>query len=165
MFAQIENNEVIKYPIPIEELRLMYSGTSIPSSLEAIDIEGIVFVDEKDIPYDEKTQYIEEGMPILSDGKWVRSLTVVDKTDEQMQQDTKVSVPTMLTPRQARLALLNAGLLDEAEALLANDRAMQIWWEYSLDIQRDHPMVTALAVQLDLDDEGLDNLFIEGAKL
>ena len=48
---------------------------------------------------------------------------------------------------------------------LANDKAMQIWWEYSLDIQRDHPMVTALAVQLDLDDEELDNLFIEGAKL
>lgn len=74
-------------------------------------------------------------------------------------------MPTMLTPRQVRLALLAVDLLDDAELLVTNDRALQVWWEYSLDIQRDHPMITTLAVQLDLNDEQLDNLFIEGAKL
>ena len=63
------------------------------------------------------------------------------------------------------MALLAIALLDDADILVTNDRALAVWWEYSLDIQRDHPMVTALAVQLDLDDEELDNLFIEGAKL
>lgn len=86
----------------------------------------------------------------------------IEKAVAKRKDELKVKV---ITPRQARLALHKAGLLDEVATMLAVDKEMEIWWEYSLDIQRDHPMVTALAVQLDLDDEQLDNLFIEGAKL
>lgn len=76
-----------------------------------------------------------------------------------------VLVPTMLTPRQARLALLGVGLLDEVETLLASDKAMQIWWEYSLDIQRNHEHIVTIGGALGLTETQLDDLFIEGAKL
>lgn len=76
-----------------------------------------------------------------------------------------IQVPTQITPRQARLALLAVGLLDEVEILLANDKAMQIWWEYSLDIQRNHEHIVTMGSALGLTESQLDELFIEGTKL
>lgn len=76
-----------------------------------------------------------------------------------------IEVPRTITPRQARLALLNIGLLDDIEAMVANDRAMQIWWEYSLEINRDNEHILSAQTALNLTDEQLDNLFIEGSKL
>ena len=66
---------------------------------------------------------------------------------------------------KTELCLKVIGEQDDAEALVANDRELAIWWEYSLDVQRSHEMVNALALQLDLNDEELDNLFIEASKL
>lgn len=77
-------------------------------------------------------------------------------------ESSKVKV---ITPRQARLALLGVGLLDEVETLLAGNKAMQIWWEYSLDIQRNHEMIIAMATQLGMSEEDMDNFFIEASKL
>lgn len=74
-------------------------------------------------------------------------------------------VPKTLTPRQARLALLNAGLLDDIEALITTNRSLGIWWEYSLDIRRDNPELIAAAQSLNLTDTQVDQLFIDGAKL
>ena len=76
-----------------------------------------------------------------------------------------IAVPQTVSPRQARLALLQATLLDEVELLLANDKAMQIWWEYSLDIQRNHEYITTMGTALGLTELQLDDLFILGATL
>ena len=76
--------------------------------------------------------------------------------------DTEISA---ITPRQARLALLQYGLLDEIEALLANDKALQIWWEYSLDIKRDDERLVGATTALGLTSEQLDAMFIDGSKL
>ena len=76
-----------------------------------------------------------------------------------------MQVPQTLTPRQARLALHRAGLLDEVATMLAADKEMEIWWEYSLDIQRNHEMVIALGTQLGLTEAQLDQLFVDGSKL
>lgn len=77
-------------------------------------------------------------------------------------ESSKVKV---ITPRQARLALLGVGLLDEVETLLAGNKAMQIWWEYSLDIQRSHEMIIAMGTQLGMSESDMDNFFIEANKL
>lgn len=74
-------------------------------------------------------------------------------------------VPTQITPRQLRLQLLAIGLLDDVDTLCAEDRAMGIWFEYSLDFQRSHPMVDAMALQLGLTQDDLDTIFIEANKL
>lgn len=71
-----------------------------------------------------------------------------------------VEVPQSVTPRQARLALLQATLLDEVELLLANDKAMKIWWEYSLDIERNHEYIVMMGMALGLTATQLDDLFV-----
>lgn len=133
------------------------------------EFQDIEFWDEVDNSQDISDTTVYDGTETLTCNADTKTVTVVKgiraKTQEELEAERKAKVPQILTPRQARLALLAVDLLDDAELLVTNDRALQVWWEYSLDIQRDHPMVTTLAVQLDLDEEQLDNLFIEGAKL
>lgn len=74
------------------------------------------------------------------------------------------SPPPAVTMRQARLALLSAGLLDAVDAAIAAaPRAVQIEWEYATQIERASPLVGAIAAGLGLDDGDLDALFIAAA--
>lgn len=107
---------------------------------------------------------VKVDAPMARDGV---SFKLIDgiRWEELIGYISPVSVPQTLTPRQARLVLLQANLLIEVETLLANDKTMQIWWEYSLEIDRNHPHIEAMAVALNLTSVQLDQLFIDGAKL
>lgn len=82
-----------------------------------------------------------------------------------------VQVPQEVTMRQARLALLQVGLLDNVDAALAaipdetQRKAAQIEWEYASTIQRHSPLLQNLFTQLGLTEEQLDNLFQLAATL
>ena len=73
--------------------------------------------------------------------------------------------PKVLTPRQARLILLEYELLDDIEEIVKTNRAISIWWEYSLDIQRDDERLLEFASIVGITDEMLDTMFLEGSKL
>lgn len=88
-----------------------------------------------------------------------------DTLDEYPIIEEVIQVPQTLTPRQARLILLQYELLDDIEAMLSTDRAMQIWWEYSLEVDRNNEHIINAGVLLGLSDEELDTMFIEGSKL
>lgn len=80
------------------------------------------------------------------------------------------AAPTSITPRQARLALLGAGLLDAVQAAFAQlpepqRKAAQIEWEFALAIERNSPLVAQFAPMLGLTEEQIDALFIAGAAL
>lgn len=80
------------------------------------------------------------------------------------------TIPSRVTMRQARLALLGAGLLDDVLAAIEampspQKEEAQIEWEYSQEVQRDKALVLALAPALGLDDAALDQLFIQAATL
>lgn len=79
-------------------------------------------------------------------------------------------VPVSVTMRQARLALLNAGMLagvDAAIAALDEPQKSQalIVWEYSQEVQRQDGLVVLLAAALSLTAEQIDQLFIQAATL
>ena len=75
-------------------------------------------------------------------------------------------IPGSVTRRQARLALLGAGLLDQVEAgIKTMDRASQISWDTASSVNRTDPLVSALAVALNLSTAQLDQLFLTGSKL
>lgn len=77
-----------------------------------------------------------------------------------------VAVPTSVSMRQARLALLNAGLLDDVEAVIsAAGRAAQIEWEYATEVSRDHPIIAIVQQQQGLADDQIDDLFRAGGAL
>jgi hypothetical protein len=72
----------------------------------------------------------------------------------------------VISPRQARLALLQAGLLDAVEAYISTQpRAVQLEWEYANEIRRDHALLTDAAAALGLSEAQLDELFIAAASL
>ena len=71
-----------------------------------------------------------------------------------------------ITPRQARLALLSAGLLDAVEAYVATQpRAVQVEWEFANEIRRDWPPVVNAASALGLTNTHVDALFAAAARL
>lgn len=73
-------------------------------------------------------------------------------------------IPQVVTMRQARLALLAVGLLDDVEAAVqATDKATQIEWEYAQDVNRNWPTLAALAGALGLTSDELDALFAAAA--
>lgn len=79
-------------------------------------------------------------------------------------------VPVVVTMRQARLALLGAGLLAQVNTAVANmpgteGDAARIEWEYAQEVRRDSPLVAGLSAALGLTDEALDNLYKAAAGL
>ena len=79
-------------------------------------------------------------------------------------------VPLEVTMRQARLALLDSGLLDQVEPAIealhgAERETARIEWNYSSTVVRSRPLVGMLGAALGLDDEALDQLFITAAGL
>ena len=88
---------------------------------------------------------------------------------ETMREDemrARSPVPQQVTMRQARLALLSAGLLDDAELVIAAaGRAAQLEWEYAAVVDRSGPVVAIVQQQKSLTDAQIDDLFREAAKL
>jgi hypothetical protein len=89
---------------------------------------------------------------------------------EPLQLPEKEPVPDAITMRQARLALLGAGLLDDIDNAIAalpepHKSAAKIEWEYSSQVQRNNGFVDKLAPMLGMSKEQIDQLFIAGSKL
>ena len=72
---------------------------------------------------------------------------------------------TRVTMRQARLALLEAELLDDVDAAVTQaPRAVQIEWEYATTVDRASPLVAAIGAGLSLDDAAIAALFEAAAR-
>ena len=80
------------------------------------------------------------------------------------------AVPSAVTMRQARLALLGAGLLAGVDAAIDSlpspqKEAARIEGDYATEVQRSSGLVSMMVVALGLDDAALDALFIGAAAL
>lgn len=97
----------------------------------------------------------------------------IDNSDEEGALELtppKPRAPKQVTMRQARLALAGAGLLSKVDAAIDSldepqKTAARIEWDYSQVVERDRELVAMLGPVLGLDDEALDDLFREAAKL
>lgn len=113
---------------------------------------------------------IAEGFGVeLVDGLWTQLWVVRDATPQELEQ-LKPVVPQQVTMRQARLALLGAGVLDQVAGAIAelespHRETAQIEWEFSSTVDRGRPLVAMLGPKLGLTDEQLDQLFITAAGL
>lgn len=69
-------------------------------------------------------------------------------------------IPDVVTPFQAKAALLQAGLLPSVEAAIeAADPVVRLAWEYALEFRRTSPAVQGLAQAMGWTEEQLDGLF------
>jgi len=77
-----------------------------------------------------------------------------------IEADAADTVPDRVSARQARLALIGAGLIGTVEAAIGGLSAYdQAEWEYATEIRRDHPLIASLGVALSLSEGDIDDLF------
>jgi len=165
LIATREGIPIALIGLSAETLRNLQTALNpVPSEFK--DIE---FWDEVDNSTHPTATEVFDGTEILTVNAENKSVTVVRgiraKTQEELEAEHKALVPNQITPRQCKLQLLALGLLDEVEAIIATDRALKIWFEESLDFQRSNALIIAVATQLGMSEEDMDNFFIEGAKL
>lgn len=70
-------------------------------------------------------------------------------------------VPHQVTTAQCRLALYDAGLLDDVEAMIATHPypPVRIWFAHAQNWERNNPYVAAMAIELGLTEAQVDDLF------
>ena len=117
-------------------------------------------------------QRIDDGAVIpndLNNPDYVEYLDWIASGNEPLQViiDITVSVVTM---RQARLALLQAGLLPTIEAAIDSmespaKEAARIEWEYAQELRIDHPLVVSLTAAIGMTGEQLSDLFTAAAAI
>lgn len=81
-----------------------------------------------------------------------------------------IPAPKSCSMRQARLALLGAGLLPQINDALAampgiEGDAARIEWEFATEVRRDSSLVSGLSATLGLSSEQLDGLFVAASEL
>ena len=133
-------------------------------------VDGLEFVWARESRYPTDVPEFFGTCPDESDIQVEGVLGVYVQQDwETMREDemqARNPVPQQVTMRQARLALLSAGLLDDVEMVIAAaGRAAQLEWEYAAVVDRSNPAVAAVQQQEALTDAQIDDLFREAAKL
>ena len=148
------------------DIRIGWPNVSLPAVLSESIIQelGLQPIESSNEPeYDAATQIVEENLPILDEGVWRQQWQVRAITAEEMAERRDL---VFCDPRQARLALLAAGLLDLVEAWVATqNRAVQIEWQVAPKIRRNWPLIANAAADLGLTDAGLDALFAQALLL
>jgi len=157
-----------------QEIRNIFPNTSFGDPFIAPKVYSLVFSTPKP-SFNEVTQIVQESPPVLtSKGHWEESWIIVElfRTQEEreaviandIEAKRKASIPQVVTMRQARLALLGAGLLSAVSAAINSlpspqKEAASIEWEYSQTVERNRGFVLTLGAALGLTDLQLDNLF------
>jgi hypothetical protein len=164
MHAYIEDNKLIEYPI--DNIRNLFPEASLPVNLtdDALLPEGYVYVNSAPFPeYDRNTHKIEAGCPIKLGDRWFVSWNILVLSETEVEQRLQAKRQSMVvTPFQAKAALLDAGLLGDIETLIADpatDRKVVLAWNNVQNFERLSPMITGIATALGWSNEQLDALF------
>ena len=113
--------------------------------------------------FDETThKAVESTVTEVIDGKTYSTYDIVELTTEELEAIAKARVPSVITIRQAKLALLDQGLLATVDNAVANstDEEMKIEWAYTTEVRRDWQSLITMATGLGMTGTDLDNLFI-----
>jgi hypothetical protein len=152
-----ENTDFIKWRDGwIEEIRSPFVWSDyVPEVPATFDSEGV-----------ELTAFIPEVLPTVISGGDVIETIVHEPHTPAPYVAPPTPVPTSITMRQARLALLNAGLLDTVNAAVAaGSQQAQIEWEFSNEVQRSNPLIAQLTTALGWTTAQVYDLFIAGSQL
>ncbi|MFD1709096.1 hypothetical protein FVQ98_14490 [Ottowia sp. GY511] len=155
--------------LSIHDVRAAHPNTSIPDGAPFGDF--VPYAPATPPAHDPLTQWLVEVTPVDVAGTLTQQWVVVDMTEAEVAAARQARVPHSVTRRQARQALLLAGLLDQVEPAIAaiadpTQRGLaSIEWADSQAFERSRPLLIQLASALGLDSAALDNLFIQAAQL
>ena len=119
--------------------------------------DGYLVNGSMSVPKVDGNRHYEEVKQFIADGGVVEP----EFTDAELAQQIEDAKPKVVTMRQARLALLQSGLLQTVTDAIANgtDEAMKIEWEYATEVRRDWGSLVTLTTTLGMTSQELDNLF------
>lgn len=173
-YAEVNGITLIKYPYLFADLQADNSSTNFgdnydvaywfPDTQKAKESGNrlLPVAEELQPVFDPATQNcVLQDVPELIDNQWVIHWIVSEKTpDEKQQYIDSWRAQTSCTPFQGRMALNDAGLLSNAQAIVdAADEKTKVAWEYALIWERTSPMIASLAQALGLSDTEVDSLF------
>lgn len=149
-------------------IRLLVDAPS--GAQELVDIgPGGAYFDAARIVWDER---IDGPLPAITLGGMVRqgNVLVFSQARKDQHDAALVVVPREVTMRQARQALILAGLDEAVEAALAAmpgtpGKLARAEWEHSQTVQRNRPLVLQMGTALGLTSAQLDQLFITASQL
>ena len=147
--------------LSVHDVRAANPESSIPDGATFGDF--VPYADSVQPSYDAATHELREVAPSKVGGVLTQRWEVAARA--------RPLVPARVTRRQARQALLLAGLLDQVPAAIAAipdpiQRGMaEIEWADSTEFHRDRPLLIGLGQALGLDSAAMDALFIKAAKL
>ncbi len=157
--------------ITVGNYKELFQYTSFPLNGPSQEwlVENNCMPVSRSIDHDPATEKLVNSLPYVLDGV-VYIVQKVLKTPEEIEAERKASIPTSVTMRQGRLAMLmtpyaGGTLLDVIEAMLdsipdmAQKRAARIDWEYAQTIDRSFPLVYQLTAQLGMTERQIDDLF------
>lgn len=102
----------------------------------------------------------------IYDGEYNSSLWVENGKVSIVHLIENTVIQSVVSMRQARLALLQFGLLATVDSAIAQGtEADKIEWEYATEVNRDTPLVQNMKVGINLSESDLDNLFTLAASL
>jgi len=108
MFVKAINNQVVAYPYSVGDLRRDNPNTSFPKTIppETMAAFNMYPVETGNYPaYDAETQRIEHSdQPVLANGKWELTKTIVPLTAEQLQEKVDAKAAEARRERDQLLA-------------------------------------------------------------
>lgn len=148
----------------IREGRYLVDGQPgpLPDFLVELTIEK-----RPDPSYDYATQTLEyRSFLDLPNFKWIEETYVRDLSQQEIDQ-RKPKLPDTCTPRQLRIALIQSGIslatienqIDSISDSVQREIA-RAEWEYALRIKKEHPLVNMIALNLNLTEKQVDDIFV-----
>lgn len=142
---------------------VFFNGSTYPIENAPVEFWNADRMQAATIPvYDSTTEKLV-GPQVVGDkvGYVVEALT-----SEEIELAYQMTVPTVVSMRQARVYLSRAGLLDAVTAQIsALGGEAEITWEYSQEVQRSNPLIATLGGALGWDELQLDQMFIDASQL
>lgn len=148
----------------------MFNGPTFP------DVKGlkIEWWDQSNWPLIHPDQYprfygtCDKGADTSIDG--VVKVLTKEEYNGAYEAEMFARLPKVVSARQARVALLEEGLLNNVDTAInlmeepMRSRA-RIEWEYATEINRFSPFVVAIGEALSITPEQLDNLFVKASEV
>lgn len=162
---------------PLKTLNVMFSqnedGKDWYELVQTLDDSGTYLVLNEDYSVQIATNEPDRLFP---QNQWIVRVKRVDEPETlngkivniKNGKMTAAKIPKVMvvTMAQGKLALLEAGLLEKAEQIIANhpEKALRIWYTDSNEWHRNNQYLKMLATELGLKDKALDALFVAASK-
>ena len=149
---------------PVRNGRYLVDGKPGELPNHIVELEVVKLPDPS---YDPANQTLEYRTYADIDGRrWVQETYARDLSEDEKAQRIP-RPPNVCSPRQLRLSLIQSGIsISTLEAQLnsipdpVQREIALVEWEYALEIQREHPLVSNLAAALSLSEKQVDDIFI-----